>query len=304
MASVAVEYAHLVNDKVRLSDVQPLIAHINIKDVRQDVARQLVAALHKSVRYTGVEFGESSLVPQYPGETLKRKYGDCKDKATLLVAMLRAAGLPANLALLSTGPGQDINPELPGMGLFDHAIVYVPAAGVEPELWIDATAQYSRIGVLPLMDYGRLALVVDEKTTALKKIPELNSTENITARRASSPWQSMVQPGLWKLIPKMVPWMPITGAFTPEMRKNCAKTVEKYVKGTYLADSMISFTKSDPADLEKPFTLKNLQPKAAVAFVIVRMREYISTPSILRMGCQAYFETREDDETAEGRCGG
>ena len=87
--------------------------------------RRLVAALHKNVRYTGVEFGEDSIVPQFPSETLKRKYGDCKDKAALLVTMLRAVNIPANLALLSTGPGQDINPELPGMGMFDHAIVFV-----------------------------------------------------------------------------------------------------------------------------------------------------------------------------------
>jgi hypothetical protein len=34
----------------------------------------------------------------------------------------RASGIPANLALLSTGPGYDINPDLPGMDQFDHAI--------------------------------------------------------------------------------------------------------------------------------------------------------------------------------------
>ena len=43
--------------------------------------------------------------------------------------MLRAAGIPANLALLSSGPGQDVNTDLPGMGVFDHAIVYVPGTG-------------------------------------------------------------------------------------------------------------------------------------------------------------------------------
>jgi len=47
---------------------------------------------------------------------LKRGYGDCKDKAALLAAMLRTAGVSASLALLSSGPGRDINPDLPGMG--------------------------------------------------------------------------------------------------------------------------------------------------------------------------------------------
>jgi hypothetical protein len=76
---VAVEYARLANDKMRSTDVQPLLARINTKSTpRLEVIRRVVAALHKSVRYTGIEFGESSLVPEFPAETLKRKYGDCK----------------------------------------------------------------------------------------------------------------------------------------------------------------------------------------------------------------------------------
>src|ERR1041385_9336395 len=118
----------MTEDKLRQADVQSLLTKIDLKksSKRDDTIRSIVALLHKNVRYTGVEFGESSLIPQFPSETLKRKYGDCKDKALLLVAMLRASGVPADLALLQAGPGRDINPELPGMGNFDHAIVYVP----------------------------------------------------------------------------------------------------------------------------------------------------------------------------------
>jgi hypothetical protein len=135
--------------------------------------------LHRNVRYTGVEFGESSLIPQFPSETLKRGYGDCKDKAALLVTMLRSAGIPASLALLNTGPGRELNTNQPGMGMFDHAIVYVPASGADSDLWIDATAQYSQAGMLPWMDYGRWALIVDEKTESLKKVPDITSAENV-----------------------------------------------------------------------------------------------------------------------------
>ena len=125
--NVVTGYARLSNDKLRVADVQSLLGKLNVKSSsRAELIRRVVAALHKNVRYTGVEFGEASIVPQFPSETLKRKYGDCKDKAALLVTVLRALNIPANLALLSTGPGQDINPELPGMGMFDHAIVFVP----------------------------------------------------------------------------------------------------------------------------------------------------------------------------------
>jgi hypothetical protein len=48
----------------------------------------------------------------------------------------------------------------------------------EPELWIDATAESSRLGQLPDSDRGRLALIVDARTTALTPIPEARSADN------------------------------------------------------------------------------------------------------------------------------
>ena len=107
--------------------VQP---HCGQADRRQTEVAEKEAAildyLDREVRYTGIEFGEAAIVPQDPAETLSHKYGDCKDKATLLVAMLRAAGIPAYVALLNAGSRMDVPADMPGMGLFDHAIVYVP----------------------------------------------------------------------------------------------------------------------------------------------------------------------------------
>jgi transglutaminase-like putative cysteine protease/Flp pilus assembly protein TadD len=253
---VASEYARKLTEKLRIADVQPLVSRLELgSNPGLDAVRKIVASLHKNVRYTGVEFGQSSLIPQYPGETLKRKYGDCKDKATLLIAMLRAAGIPANLALLSSGPGQDTNPEMPGMGTFDHAIVYVPAAGSNPELWIDATAQYSRVGDLPDMDYGRWALVVDEKTTALKKIPELTSEKNVHIETREF---TLADYGPARILerdeqigPTEADYRDYYGGDPKKVKENS----EDYIKGTYLADSLTSLDKTDPADLDKPFVV-------------------------------------------------
>src|SRR5205814_10237381 len=97
-----------------------------------------------------------------PSETLKLQYGDCKDQAALLVFMLRASGLDAYMALLRAGPDSDVNPNLPGFGQFDHAIVYLPGAA---PLWLDSTARFPKAGQTPLADQGRLALIVKPDTT-------------------------------------------------------------------------------------------------------------------------------------------
>ncbi len=125
--SIAADYGKIVDN---LSDsaavkavVEPLIEG---KKSTTEKEAAIVDYLDREVRYTGIEFGEAAIVPHDPAETLAKKYGDCKDKATLLVAMLRAAGIPANVALLNVESRIDSPLDLPGMGMFDHAIVYVP----------------------------------------------------------------------------------------------------------------------------------------------------------------------------------
>jgi tetratricopeptide (TPR) repeat protein/transglutaminase-like putative cysteine protease len=297
---VAAEYSRLTNGKLRVEDVQPLVARAGISNLKNriDVSRRLIQTLHKSVRYTGVEFGESSLVPQFPAETLKRKYGDCKDKAALLVTMLHAAGIPAHLALLSTGPGRDINPQLPGVGLFDHAIVYVPASGADPELWIDATAQYSQIGVLPKMDYGRLALIVDEKTTELKKIPELTSSQNVHRETREF---TLAEYGPARIIETDSQEGPADAnyrSFYSADTKKLHEDSEKYVKNTYLADSLGSFEKGDASNLEKPFVVTFTAQGRRGSSDRENAVVYIH-PARLMDGFPDYFETREEPQKEE-----
>ena len=128
----------------------------------------ILADIQKSVRYTGVELGLAAFRPGKPAETLARGYGDCKDKAALLVSRLRKAGIAANMVLLTPYPADDVSAEMPGMEGFTHAIAYVP--GAHP-LWIDATAEFAPARRLPWVDQGRLALIVDSHTTELVRTP-------------------------------------------------------------------------------------------------------------------------------------
>ncbi len=296
---LASEYARLSDDKVRPSDVQTLIAKIDLKHgSRNDIIRRIVAALHKNVRYTGVEFGESSLVPQFPSETLKRKYGDCKDKAMLLVTMLRGAGIPANLVLLDSGPGRDVSTDLPGMGMFDHAIVYVPTSGPDSELWIDATAQYSQVGTLPWMDYGRWALVVGERTEQLKRTPELTSAQNVHREIREF---TLAEYGTAKIVetdeeigPEEADYRSYYSGDSKEVRESS----ENYVKDTYLADSLTSLEHGDLSDLDKP---------ASITFVTKGKRGNTDlTTALTAIRVEAlfdrlpkYFRTKEDQQTTE-----
>lgn len=153
----ATEYARIVEEQLADADLTSQVRPIvSLKLPREKLVASLVRALHERVRYTGIAFGNAAIVPNSPMLTLRRGYGDCKDKSLLLVAMLRAAGIPANVALIRSGPGEDIYPELPALTQFDHAIVHIPG---DTPIWIDATADQLEVGQLPYYVQDRYTLV-------------------------------------------------------------------------------------------------------------------------------------------------
>jgi transglutaminase-like putative cysteine protease/tetratricopeptide (TPR) repeat protein len=172
--AVAAAYAKVIDEQIGAGELALKVPAPTAGADRAQTLAAALAQLHASVRYTGLEFGSASIVPWTPAETLRRQYGDCKDQATLLVALLRAANIPAHVALLRVGPVPDVDPELPGL-TFDHAIVYVPGT---PAVWIDPTDELARAGELPASDQDRLALVVDAKTTRLVRTPASRPEDN------------------------------------------------------------------------------------------------------------------------------
>jgi tetratricopeptide (TPR) repeat protein len=256
-AAVAAAYRRLTEAHIDVDTVKPLLAGEEAA-TRMEQIQFLVARLHKEIRYTGIEFGQAALQPAAAAEIIKRHYGDCKDKAALLVAMLRAVGIPANLALLDTGPGRDVTAELPGMNEFDHAIVYVPAGEKgDPALWIDATAEYTRVGWLPFMDQGRQALIIGEGSKGLTTTPEFKpEDDHLTEVR---------EVALAPHGPARISETSLTeGAVDSEYRHDFGeadtrekrKNLENYARDHYLAKALTGVEHGDGKDLTKPFLLK------------------------------------------------
>ena len=173
--TLAAGYSETIDAKIAGAELSSFVEGLDMDGTPKEVAGRLTARLHERIRYTGVEFSEAEIVPVTPAETIARGYGDCKDKSTLLTALLRQAGLEARVALLAAGADADVPEELPGLGLFNHVIVRV---GGEEPFWIDATAENVRVGVLPPMDEGRLALVAGPETTELARTPLSESKDN------------------------------------------------------------------------------------------------------------------------------
>ncbi|MCA9659572.1 MAG: DUF3857 domain-containing protein, partial [Myxococcales bacterium] len=140
-----------------------------------------VAAIYRhvieSTRYVGLEFGIHGYKPYRTTDVYDRRFGDCKDKASLLKVMLAEAGVDAQLVLVRTRDQGTIGPEPASLAAFNHAIVYVPSL----DLYLDGTAEFSGPNELPYGDQGATVLVVrDGEGAELRTIPVSTAAANTT----------------------------------------------------------------------------------------------------------------------------
>jgi transglutaminase-like putative cysteine protease len=143
----------------------------------EDPERRLVEAVRfvqDEVRYLGIELGPYSHLPTGPSTVFERRFGDCKDKALLLVTVLGALGIEAYPALVNTDARQALEGWQPSPYAFDHVIVMVVLG--DRALWIDATINLQRGGLPQFYNppYAR-ALVIRPGSRELAIIPPATS---------------------------------------------------------------------------------------------------------------------------------
>lgn len=143
-----------------------------------DKVRAVNTFVNTGVRYLGLEFGIDGYKPHKVDEICNAQYGDCKDKAFLAVAMLKELGVEAYPVILRTTDQGEIDYELPSLGIFNHAIYYIPNLDGK-EYWIDGTATFHDAAELPGQDAGANSLIVKkEGDYEFKRIPYSKAEEN------------------------------------------------------------------------------------------------------------------------------
>jgi tetratricopeptide (TPR) repeat protein len=134
------------------------------KDAKSEMEK--IEALYdfvaKNFRYVSLSLGLGRYQPHAAGDVLHNQYGDCKDKHTLLAALLEAEGIHASSVLINSN--RKLDPDVPSPSQFDHVITMVPLE--KGEVWMDTTTEVAPFRLLSFNLRKKDALVVPAQGAA------------------------------------------------------------------------------------------------------------------------------------------
>lgn len=171
-------YWKLAQDRqVANDEIKRITAEITKdKKTPEEKAKAIFYYVQEKTRYVAKELGIGAIQPRPAAQTCDYRYGDCKDMATLLVAMCKEAGITAHPVLLRAGSKEEIRNTLPSMDAFNHAICLAEING--KKYWLDATAQICPFGDIPGGDRGCDVLVIRDGKGTFETIPPFTPDEN------------------------------------------------------------------------------------------------------------------------------
>jgi hypothetical protein len=130
--------------------------------------RAIYEYVSTQVRYVSISLGLGRYQPHAATEVLANGYGDCKDKHTLLAAMLSVIGVPSYPVLLHSVLPMDT--VVPAISQFDHVISVVDVNG-EP-VFLDTTAEVAPFGLVPINLRARDVLLLGPEGPAIGVTPQ------------------------------------------------------------------------------------------------------------------------------------
>jgi hypothetical protein len=157
-----------------------------------------IARYAQSIQYISIQTGlgrGGGYKPHTAGEIFAKSYGDCKDKVTLMRAMLKVAGIVSYSVGIYSGDPYYVRESWPSPQQFNHAIIAIGASDstlqavsiLHPALgrlaFFDPTDPYTVLGDLPEQLQGSLGLIVADDKGGLVRLPTISPEKNVVRRQ-------------------------------------------------------------------------------------------------------------------------
>lgn len=165
-----------------------------------DQMAALAKFVQQDIRYVAIELGIGGIQPHAAGEVFQHRYGDCKDKATLMASMLKEIGIDSYYVIINSERGS-VDATTPAqVGAFDHAIIAIKLPEGLNSAALVATVEHPKLGRLLFFDptdelipFGQLSgalqenygLLVGPEAGELYQLPKLSTNTNGVTRTAS-----------------------------------------------------------------------------------------------------------------------
>lgn len=182
----------------------PIAAEIaKIMRAESDPVKRAAAALQlvqDQIRYQLIALDTGNYVPQTPAMTWSVRYGDCKAKTLVLLAMLRMMGIEAEPVLANLRLGGLVVERLPSAAAFDHIFVRARIAG--EDFWLDGTGRGTRLAdirdvppvdtVLPVRSSGGALVSVARRADARPQISAVIDLDETAGINLPAPFKISV----------------------------------------------------------------------------------------------------------------
>ena len=193
-------YSNLIGQRIDSSpEVKQQVAALTASKTTPLQKMQAVAGfVQQDIRYVAIELGVGGYQPHAASEVFAHRYGDCKDKATLVRSMLREIGIDSYHVVIYTERGA-VTPQTPAHHGFNHAILAIklPNGLADPSLiaifehpklgkllFFDPTNDLIPFGQLPGYLQANYGLLVTPDGGELVELPQQPSAMNSIQRTA------------------------------------------------------------------------------------------------------------------------
>jgi uncharacterized lipoprotein YehR (DUF1307 family) len=160
------------------AEVRKMIA--SAQNNREKIAI-LYRYLQQNHRYVSIQIGIGGWQTFPASFVEEKKYGDCKALSNYMKALLKVAGIEAQLAVTYAGPGgaPPMYPDIP-VPEANHMLLYVPSEN----MWLECTSRYDPAGYLGSFTSNRDALLLDPEGGRVVRTPALTANDNCQINRA------------------------------------------------------------------------------------------------------------------------
>lgn len=158
------------------TDLEKVIEEIiSEDDTELQKVRKVFKWVQDNVKYIAIEDGLGGFIPRDPDLVMSRRYGDCKDMATLIVQLLEMQDIPAHQVWIGTTAIPYEYEEIPSPVVDNHMIAAYYDKENEEYIFLDATDNHIAFGYPTQFIQGKQALVNTKDGYEIVEVPRMTA---------------------------------------------------------------------------------------------------------------------------------